>query len=511
MALPTLDDLLKIPTQDEVLDQEVFPELRTRGARVTDWIVGGVYRTMAYVVALLRLDVRKSIAAFAAAGFEDYVFGLAAAPAGIDVTAWAALVAKQRYGVDRIAATYTNRTIRLTNSTGTPYGPVSAGGIILQFTATGNRYILDGTVTIPASSFVDATFRSEFVVDSAAGRTYNDSASATIVLVTANYPGVTATNPAPTYSSVSQAGAGTGTVTPSGSPSGNHSVAVRIDASGQVTAATWSTSLDGAAWVSQGAAGSVTNLGGFGINITLANGASGNPSFIAGTYYYFSTPGSDVTQVGRDQETPTELGARVRGLWPSLAFVKDSAGNWIWTSPTVNAYETLAKSASDQVKIAFAKTDATVNNKVKIYIAAQGDLVPSGVLSTVSAFFNSRSMLTDLPEVLSPTKRTITLAAVTVTVKQGQLATAQGALQTALKNYLGGVDPKVVLGINGRVDRAYILSLIRNTTGVVKVSDVTLTINGVAADLQLPVTAGAFELAVWTQAVASDFTWVTEA
>jgi hypothetical protein len=37
---PSFDDLLTVPTQDDVLEQEVLPEVKKRGSRVTDWIVG---------------------------------------------------------------------------------------------------------------------------------------------------------------------------------------------------------------------------------------------------------------------------------------------------------------------------------------------------------------------------------------------------------------------------------------------------------------------------------------
>jgi hypothetical protein len=47
-----------------------------------------------------------------------------------------------------------------------------------------------------------------------------------------------------------------------------------------------------------------------------------------------------------------------------------------------------------------------------------------------------------------------------------------------------------------------VLSLIRTTPGVVRITG-TLTINGGTADIQLPVTPGAYEVAHWTQVVAT--------
>lgn len=508
MALPTLAELVRIPTQDEALDQDVLPELTSSGVRVTDWVIGGLYRSMAKVVSRLWVLARTIVAAVAAGGFEDWAFGFSQPPGGIDVTGWAPLIAKQRYGVDRIEASFTRRTITLTNSTATPYGPLQPGRIILAF-PSGNRYVLDETITIPASGAVAATFRSEFASDSTSGLSYNDPSGSTIAFVTASYPGVTATNPAPSYTPVAQAGSGVGTVTPSGTPSGTHSVAVRIDASGTIagTTAHWSTRLDGGSWVSRGTASSASL--GSGITVTLAD-AGGAPAFLQETYYFFQTPGSDVVAVGRDVETPQELGARCRGLWPSLAFAKDSAGNWIPTSPTISAYEALARSASDQVKVVLVETDGEINNQVNLVVAGQGAPLPTSVLQTLALFFKAFRMITDLPVVSTSTQRAITLAGATITCTSSQLAAAQAALTSSLQRYLGGVDPRKALSVNGRIDHAYIVGIIINTPGVTKFTDSSLTINGVVGDLQLPVTPGAYEQASWTQTITTAFTWVTE-
>lgn len=518
MALPTLTELLTIPTQDEVLDGEVLPELRARGVRVTDWLPGGVYRSMSYAVARLRLEARKAIAAYTAAAFGDYVFGFVETPFGIDVTSWATDIARNVYGIERIAATRTKRTITLTNATATPYGPVAPGGFIVQL-PSGNRYVNAEAWSSAGSDAVEVAFESEYANDSAAGLVYNtDPSGATITIVSANFPGVTATNPAGTYTARTLVGYGLGTVTPSGTPGAGYTTAtfsVRVDSTGQTGAATWSyriqTSTADTGWVSAGAVAAVANASGSGVTITLTNHATANPSFLAGDYYYFATPGTDITQTGRDEETPLELGTRCRAVFPALAFTQDDAGNWIWTSPTENAYERLAREASTQVKVAYARNSTTVNNKVHVLVAGQGTVLGAGTVATVQAFLDSRAMLTDRVVVESPTQRAITLAGMTVTVRASQVTAAQTEIQRRIAAYLGGVDPASVLSINGRVDRAYLLHLIRTAPGVVKVTDSTLTINGAAADLELPVTPGAYELAKWTQSVSLAFTWATQA
>src|ERR1700760_1282734 len=115
MATPQLSDILTVPSQDDVLNQEVLPELAKRSVRTTDWLPGSVQRAYAYVVALMRVSVRLALAAICAAGFEDYVFGFSTPPPNpdgsiIDVTGWAPFVAQQRYGVKQIEASFTRRT-----------------------------------------------------------------------------------------------------------------------------------------------------------------------------------------------------------------------------------------------------------------------------------------------------------------------------------------------------------------------------------------------------------------
>jgi hypothetical protein len=290
---------------------------------------------------------------------------------------------------------------------------------------------------------------------------------------------------------------------------------VRIDATGSVGDGSvgWSTSVDNGGWVSHTGA-SATNLGGVaGLNVTLSDN-SGAPAFVFGSVYYYQTPGSDVTQVGADVETPQALGTRCRGLWPSLAFAKDANGNWIPGSPSVSAYVALALSANTQVRIAFVATDGTVNNKLNIVIAGQGGAPLSpGVVANEQSFFNAYSMLTDLPVVQTSTARPLTLGGLTVYTKPGQTAAAQAALTLRLQTYLGGVDVATPFSINGTVDYDYLIALVRTTPGVTKVSG-TLTLTtaagSVTTDLPLPITPGAFESATWSQSAASAFNWATQ-
>lgn len=518
MQAPSFTDLQAIPSQDDVLNQDVLPEATKRGLRVTDWLVGGVWRTASYVIALLYANVRVMVATIADSGFEDYAFGKSTPPPDadgnvLDVTGWAPVLSVQRYGTPQIAATFTRRTITLTNSSLASYGPLQPGpsSLMIQVVGSGNRYVLDQVVTIAASGVTTATFRSEFPSNSEAGLVYNDPPGSTLVLVTSNYAGVVATNPAPTFSPVAHAGTGLGTITPSGTPTGGaHSVAVRIVTQGLATTAGWQFAIDGAAW-SATQTGSSVSIGD-GMTLTLADNG-GNPSFLLNETYYFTTPGSDITQIGADVETPQALGARCRGLIPAIAFPQDSNGRWIPTSPTASGYETLVRNANSNVRIVLIQTDGTINNKVNIVIAGNGGApLATADVANMQSFLNAYSMVTDLPVVSTSTGRTITLGGLTVTCRSAQLTAAQTALTRALQIYFGGLDPLTPISINPLIDYDYILALVRTTPGVTHVSGtLTLTTSGgtVTTDLQLPITPGAFESVQWAQTAATAFTWST--
>lgn len=509
MADPTLEELLTIPTQQTILDTEVLSYLQSQELRVDDWTSNAVYRAFAFIVSFMRLDVRKIVAVLCAAGFEDYVFGLVDSPVpGLDVTLWCELVARNRYGLERIPASHTRRRITLTNSIAIAYPGITAGGITVLF-PSGNRYILDEDIDIPIGpgGEVVAVFRSEFATDSSADLVYNDPSDSEIVIVQSDFAGVTATNPAEDFTEVSQSGSGVGIVEPSGTPTGNHSFVVRIDTTGNAADIAWSISLDGGAFEAQSGA-SVVDVGGTGVTITLDDD-TGDPAFSAGTFYFFNTPGSDVTEPGRDQETPQELGLRCRNLWPLLALIKDSAGNFVPVSPTQSGYELLALSASSQVVVAYVQT-GSVNNEILICVAGQGVLLPPAALAAVQDYFRSRNRLTDYVVIVSPILREIEIADLVITVRAGMLATAQAAVQRALQIYFAGLDGGSKLKPNGRIDHAYVASLIRRATGVEKVNDTVFTIEGTAGDYQMPAVAGTIELAQWQQTAAIDFTWVEE-
>lgn len=501
--MSVLDDLLAKPDQQQILDSEVLPELVARGIRTTDWAPGDVTRADAYVAAKLRAMIREQLAVLAATRCGDYLFGFvplpnATATEQADLLAWAPIIAKRTFGVDPIEATYTLRDILITNITATAYNK-PAGRITIVF-PSGNRYVSAEAYVSAGDDDNTVSFRSEFPVDD--DHAYADVAdTAGITFLTSDLPGVTATNPAADYSEVTQVGPGLGTLGPTGTPSGSHSIAIRIETTGAKGVATYKYSLDGGAWTGPTTIDDQDDQFGLAVDLRPANNGG---DFKAGTIYYFSWPGSDVTQVGRPAETPQELGLRVRAQYPLLAFTRDSAGNALPISPVATAYQALVLQAFPEVKTCTPVTSATVNNTLTLYIAAQGALLPSSTVAAVGAFLASLGMIGDRVLAASPATQAITLAAANITVRSAQAVAAKAEAQRRVALYLSGVDPVQPLAYGGLIDRSYVISLIRSTPGVTKMDDL-LTINGSAADYQL----AAATMATYSGNVGTSLTWAT--
>lgn len=502
MGLPvlTLQQQQTIPS----IRAKLLGYLTAKGTPVTSWADGDVERTLteAEISALFDL-VTSAIPSVVNGSFVDY--------ATFD---WLTLNAKQRYNKDRLLATFAQGTIRLTNSTGSPIA-VTTSQLWFKF-PSGNLYqgpIGTGPFSIPAGGFLDITVQSQSVNHSVATSptdtsplvSYNDASSSAITMVTA-LAGVTATNPAPLYSGVALVGTSTGTLALSGTPAPSHSIILRVDTNGQAGACSYSYSLDGAAYVTGLTAAAQSNIGGFGIGWTLTNG-SGTPSFVAGDTFTFSTPGNWITQQGTDQETDAALQSRCKGSWPSLATLTAIPG-----SPTLGFYDLLARqpiapATTSQVTQTLIQTDPVVNNQVNIIVAGTAGILPDAVITALRGQFNKLNMLTDRPVVQSPTPLTIVIGGLTITVTQNLMATAQAALQATLQTYFNSVGINGAM-VGGKIKHGKLVQLVEDTVGVVDLSDTAMTINGVIGSLTMPTVANAFQLAVWTQAVASAFTWV---
>jgi uncharacterized phage protein gp47/JayE len=445
----TLASLLTTQTQAQVF-QTLLGYYQSAGFPTQSWQVGGVERTRLMAISTAIVDiVGNYIPTYTGGGFLDYATG-----------AWLQLHAQELYNILYSPASNTQGNITLTSAAGVGAATYAAGALKVVFSASGNRYISNAPITIAAGpGSVVGTFTAEF-----AGASYNDANNSGALTLVTPIPGVTLTNPAGNYTTVGHVGSGTGTITPSSTPIGNHQVTVRIDSTGASGAVSWSYALDGAAYVSVGAVASYL-IASANITITLVNGASGT-SFVLNDTYTFYCPGSWITTQGSNVETDTALAARCRARWASLSNV-----------PTSSLYELLATSTTSvgsQVTQVIVIPDGTINNKVNIIVAGPGGVLPPATVALVQAFITARSRGCDNPVVQSPTQLNVSFAG-TITVSAAYLTAAQAAIQTAMTNYVAGI------GINGTLRVSAITELIMQVTGAVDVSAVT--INGSASNL----------------------------
>lgn len=447
----SLATLLTTQTQSQIF-QIMLGVYQANGFPVQSWQPGGVERTRLMAFSAALADVSGNyIPAAAGGGFLDYAN-----------TAWLRLTAQELYNIIYNAAGFTQGTITATVASGSGPYSYTAGSLIAIFAASGNRYLVQGSGTIaagPGSTVLN--FQAEF-----AGAKYNDQSNSGALSLVTPLPGVTLTNPANPFSSVAHIGAGTGTVTPGGSPTQPHQVIVQIAATSASAPVAWSYSLDGAPYVVHGA-GNEPNLAGTGISITFANGASGT-SFVIGDTYTFQNPGSWIAVQGNDDESNIALAQRCRNRWGSLSPI-----------PTNSLYQLMATSTpgvGGQVTQVITLPDSVVNNQVNIVVAGPAGVLPPATVAAIQNYINPRVPITDKPVVVSPTTLNVTLAG-TITVSASQLSAAQGAIQTAMTNYINAV------GINGTIRISAIVELIMQVSGVVDVSGVT--INAGSANLVL--------------------------
>jgi baseplate J-like protein len=450
-----LSTLLAPQTQQQ-LTNIALGIYQANGFPVQSWQPLGVERTRLAAFTTALVDIASNyIPTYTGAGFLDYATGQ-----------WLQLTAQELYNLLYNPAVFAQGSITLTAATGVGTQTLQAGQLTVNFANTGNRYQNAGVVVIPAGpGTVSATFQA-----ANAGASFNDPSNqiaGAITLVTP-IPGVSLTNPAATFSGVTHVGSGTGTITPSGAPSQPNSVSIAITSTGAVGVATFSYSINSAAAVAGGVtAASITNLGGAGINLGFANGASGT-SFALGDSYSFTNPGSWITQVGANQETDAALAQRCRNRWASLSAV-----------PTQGLYALLATSTPGvgaQVTQCQVIPDSVINNKVNIVVSGPGGVLPSTTITTIQNYITPRARGCDNPVVVSPTTTPITFGG-TATVLAAQLATATNAITTALQNYIAG------LGTNPTIRISTITELVMQIAGVVDFTGVT--INGVAANLTL--------------------------
>lgn len=447
----TLAELLVGVTPAQAFDR-LLQYYKTNGFPVESWQEFGTERTRAQAYAAALSDVATHLLPQIAGGaLVDYSTGN-----------WVDLLASN-YGLTRNPAVFTTGGMTLTAGAGAGPYVITAGQLTAVFPDTGNRYRNTTGGTLNPSSSLAPSWVAEH-----AGASYRDPNNNTVSLVTP-LPGVTISNPPTDYTDVSQVGTGTGTVTLSGTPTGSHTVTLRIDSTGSAGVASWSYSLDGSPYVSVGAVASysISLGGGHTIGITLVDGGIGT-SFVLNDIYTFGTPGNWVTSQGADQEGNTELLTRCAQRWASLSAL-----------PTSSWYELMVKSTpsyGSQVTQVKVLPDTVVANKVNIVCAGPAGSLPGGVVSAIQAWVAPRVILTERPNVTTPTNQTVNFS-YTVTVAAQYITTINASILVALQAYMAQV------GINGTIRLSKVIEIIMEQDGVVDVSGVT--IDGSATNLTL--------------------------
>ena len=457
MATPTLASLLTTITQSQAF-AALLNYYTAAGFPTTTWQAGDIDLTrMQAFAAALQAYVTNYLPAVAGGTLLDY---------SPSYPGWTALTAQQIYNLPQNIATYTQGGMTATNTATAPYA-FTAGQLYAVFGASGNRYINTGSGTIPASgALTGIPFQAE-----SPGAAYADPSSSpgTLTLVTP-LPGVTMSNPASLFSNggvTVHVGSGTGAITLSGTPVGNHSITVSVAATSVGAPASLAYVLDGGTSVSLGIGSAFTNVAGLGIILTLTNGASGT-SWVSGDTYSFSTPGSWLSSQGANIETDIALAARCRNRWGSLSVI-----------PTTSAYQLWATSTpvvGSQVTQCFVVPDPIISGQVNIVVAGPSGVLPAPAIALIQAYIAPRVPITENPVVLSPTTLAVTIGGV-VTVLASQLTSALNAITTALNNYVGGV------GVNGTIRVSVIVEAVMLIPGVIDITGAT--INGAATNLTL--------------------------
>lgn len=462
----TLASLLATPTADDI-KAKLLASLNVVGFPITDWLSGGVARTLTEMVAAaLRDFVGVLTPRIAGGGILDTAEG-----------DWLTLLVEQLYEMERREASYTEQRMVLTDDGGTGPHTINAGDVIVEAN-TGNRYINTTGGTLLLGGTLVLTFKAE-----SPGGSYADPGGTVTRMVT-TIAGVTVDNPDQDFSPVAQTGIGPGTVTPS-APGGAgtataHTFVIKILSSGQVGAATWSYSMDGAEHVSGGTVVATYDLPG-GTRVAFANHGTFPVSFVLGDLYTFTTPGSPITVQGQNIETDEELRERARARWPDLSLV-----------PTETKYATWAKAASVQVTKVTATPDLAIPGQVNVKIAGNSNPLSVDVVNLVQAYVNDRADITDKAVVTAAATELITPAG-TVTVRAADLAAVQAAAQTAWSTYIQTIP------IAGVVRVAELAQAVMDAGAV----DFTaLLLNG-AASVQL----GDGEVATITGGIDTQLTW----
>lgn len=173
MAL-SLESLLKPLTKDEVKNTTISL-LQSAHFPVTNWVVGGVARTLVEVFAVLFSDLSNRLVSVAKAGFLDQAEG-----------EWLTFIAKSWYQIERKPPVFTRGWVRLTDNGGGPF--TIAAGDLVAVSLSGQRFTNIGGGTLTLNGTLYLVFQAENP-----GAKFNVAENTITELVT-SLAGVTVTN-----------------------------------------------------------------------------------------------------------------------------------------------------------------------------------------------------------------------------------------------------------------------------------------------------------------------------
>ncbi len=494
----TLADLMTPETQD-VIAARLLANLTADGQPTASWApasAGGAENLrLSMVAAGLAQWVALRVANITKGGI------LPLATDSPDNGYWLTYLGKKFYGLKKRQATSTIQNLALYNPAGA--APVSetfqVGDVIAKAPSSGNLYrsistgqftklntwknyplIIDPTVDNPLMLQVQAE---------SPGSAFDDPAGTIITMVTA-FAGIRCVNIRPTdFTPVRHSGVSSGGMVGSwaspATPPTLSVIRVRIDASGNVGSARASISIDGGAtWASIGLLPSTYAIAGAVLTFT---GGAVSPSFVQGDVMTVIVQDS-ILQRGADAETDPAFIARVSNRWPALSAI-----------PVKGTIELWAHLASDEVNKVRSDADPTTPGGILVTIASSsGPASPTAVVAVEDYILARLQGYKGVPAPSSPVvpgspspQETALVqsaaafnvaAAAIISVPKDKLATAQVQAQDNWDAYirslpLGG-DPGAVVELANFED-------ILADVGATDVQ--SLTLNGVASDLAIPV------------------------
>jgi hypothetical protein len=411
------------------------------------------------------------------------------------------------YKLVKRGATSTIQNIRLTVATTAGAQSFSDGDLWVASPATGNKYRLTlppgEKLEIAPGESLDAPFQAENP-----GSSYSDAAGTITRMVTAK-AGVTCINVprfefAPTRSTGSSSGTISGTlfgVTPPYS-----AVRVRIDLDGNIGAGAFSWSTNGGlTWTPGGPIPGSFFLPVAG-RLFFRNG-NATPSFLAGSIFTLRVDECFI-QRGADAETDQAFRARCSNRHPARSLVPLKAHIELWAHAASPEVDKVASQADPNtpggilVTIASAVGPATPAAQIAVedYIIPRlrgfkGVPAPSGPIVTGSSSPEETIQA-------SSAVRFQVQAAATISVARDQLAAAQAGADAKWNTYLGS------LPLGGQPNASVEMERFYELMGELGAVDIQgLTLNAVAADLDIPVGQVAVPADGWT--LLANVVWVT--